>query len=211
MKASGTRNRANLEDAPAAEAPETPMDGRLNEDNKLSEELDSSNIEDIDSQYEETSPSGSSSGDDVEGDSDEDEEDAENHATPPTSSPSATLKLPASPTALKSRLMSFLPQIRQANAELETDPDISTKRIDDVAGDEEQYIEMNLGLGVLKAKKTSQDTKDVRTTASEDSESSNEDSASASDDEAETGTSEVGIVDKLKRVRPPKRKIEEVI
>jgi Domain of unknown function (DUF4598) len=176
--------------------------------NSSSEDLETSeDFQEIDPEDEETSSSGSSSGDEV--DSDEDEADAEDIRTPATSSPSAILKLPSSPTALKSRLASFIPQLQQANAELETDPEISDKRIDNVA-DDEQYIEMTLGLGVLKSKQTADDTKGVKMTVSEDSDSSDEGSSSASEGEAGAGTTVLSIVDKLKRVRPAKRKIEEV-
>jgi hypothetical protein len=200
--------RANLREAMTMQRSETLKDGQSGissspENFETPEDFKHSDPED-----EETSSSGSSSGDEV--DSDEEEEDAEDAGTPTTSSPSAASKLSSSPTALKSRLASFIPQLQQANAELETDPEISTKRMDDVADDEEQYIEMNLGLGVLKAKQTADDTKGVKTTMSNDSDSSDGDSSSASEDEAGAGTTGVSIVDKLKGVRPPKRKIEEV-
>jgi hypothetical protein len=53
---------------------------------------------------------------------------------------------------LRSRIASFLPQLRKANEELMAAGD--NRRIDAVAEDQDQYIEMDLGLGVLKEKKT---------------------------------------------------------
>ena len=54
---------------------------------------------------------------------------------------------------LRSRLQNFLPQLQQANAELEDADVLVEKRIDRVSDDEEHYIEMNLGLGVLGERK----------------------------------------------------------
>ncbi|KAF8539281.1 hypothetical protein BDD12DRAFT_805509 [Trichophaea hybrida] len=55
---------------------------------------------------------------------------------------------------LLSRLNSFLPQLSTANASLEAEiaaaGNADTKNIEHVSDDEEQYIEMNLGLGVLE-------------------------------------------------------------
>lgn len=98
--------------------------------------------------------------------------------------------------------------MQKANAELETDPDVAAKRIDDVDDNEEQYIEMNLGLGVLKEQPADGTAKGLRTAISEDSDLSSDDSVS--DDEVEPETTEISVVDKLKGVKPTKRKIEEV-
>jgi hypothetical protein len=174
----------------------------------------STSFEDSDeatSRDDETSSSGSSS-DETESDeidSDEDEEGTDLNqpsiATPPSCLPVTT----TSSTDLKSRLTSFIPQLQQANAELATDPNVATKRVDAVDDEEEQYIEMNLGLGVLKAKPMTEEAATLKTTVSEDSESS-DDSASVSEDEVRTENTPTGIVDKLKGVKPVKRKIEEV-
>ena len=48
---------------------------------------------------------------------------------------------------LKSRLAAFLPQMKKANQDL-----TNAEQIDDV-GEDEQHIEMSLGLGVLEEKK----------------------------------------------------------
>lgn len=154
----------------------------------------------------ETSSSGSSSD---ETDSDEDGDGANKTETPVPSLPSNVLNIATSPTDLKSRLVSFIPQLQQANAELETDPDAATKQIDNVDDDEEQYIEMALGLGVLTEKPAAKDASGVRTTRSEESDVSDI-NTSASEDEAGTINTQVSIVDKLKKIKPAKRKIEEV-
>lgn len=55
---------------------------------------------------------------------------------------------------LKSRLQAFLPQLEKANSELAKADDMKERRLDDVADDEEHYIEMNLELGVLSERKS---------------------------------------------------------
>ena len=50
---------------------------------------------------------------------------------------------------LRSRLQEFLPQLQQANSELERTGDVLHQQLDEVPDDAEHYIEMNLGLGVL--------------------------------------------------------------
>ncbi|EXJ78650.1 hypothetical protein A1O1_09051 [Capronia coronata CBS 617.96] len=64
------------------------------------------------------------------------------------------------PSDLKSRLQNFLPQLQKANKDLETSSAsdmtvLMERRIDYVPDDAEQYIEMNLGLGVLTEQKPS--------------------------------------------------------
>ena len=70
-----------------------------------------------------------------------------------TSGSLPTLSHPASdaPT-LQARLASFLPRLRKANDNLLDSADILQRRVDEVGEDESEYIEMNLGLGVLKEK-----------------------------------------------------------
>ncbi|KAG1474694.1 hypothetical protein G6F56_000203 [Rhizopus delemar] len=51
-----------------------------------------------------------------------------------------------------SRVQAFLPQIQQANEKLQNE-DTSKLNIEDVDENAEQYIEMNLGLGVYDTKK----------------------------------------------------------
>jgi Domain of unknown function (DUF4598) len=55
---------------------------------------------------------------------------------------------------LRSKLSSFLPKLQKANADLLKSGEVMMKRLDEVEDDEEHYIEMNLGLGVLKEKKS---------------------------------------------------------
>lgn len=95
---------------------------------------------------------------------------------PPQSKPS----MPSSTTVmgssdLRSRIASFLPQLRKANEELVTAGD--DQRIDAVAEDQDQYIEMDLGLGVLKEKKRPRpmngeiQTHEISSSSSDDDES----------------------------------------
>lgn len=159
------------------------------------------------SEDDETSSSGSSTDEE-----DSIEEDTDRNLPLNTHVPSHAASSATSQTDLKSKLASFLPQLQQANAELEKDPDAASKQIDHVDDAEEQYIEMNLGLGVLKAKPGSEDA-GLKTTVSEDSESSgdvSDDTASVYEDHVGAGNTQAGIVDKLKGVKPAKRKIEEV-
>ncbi len=159
----------------------------------------------------ETSSSGSSS-DETESDeieSDGEEEGVDRNQPTIATAQSCVPDTASHSTSLKSRLSSFIPQLQQANAKLATDPDVAAKRIDAVDDEEEQYIEMNLGLGVLKTKPTTEEASNLKTAVSEVSESS-DDSTSVSGDEVQTETNLTGIVDKLKGVKPVKRKIEEV-
>ncbi len=50
---------------------------------------------------------------------------------------------------LRTRLSVFLPQLREANADLDNATEAGLRHLDEVADDEDHYIEMNLGLGVL--------------------------------------------------------------
>lgn len=58
---------------------------------------------------------------------------------------------------LKSQLETFLPQLRQANQELQDSDGVQDRRVDHVSEDEEHYIEMNLNLGVLEEKSSGDD------------------------------------------------------
>ncbi|KAK4946804.1 hypothetical protein LTR10_014306 [Elasticomyces elasticus] len=83
------------------------------------------------------------------------EGDSQDEATLPSILPSRlpTRFAAAGNSDLRSRLQSFLPQLQQANAELDNADVLVEKRIDQVSDDEEHYIEMNLGLGVLGERK----------------------------------------------------------
>jgi hypothetical protein len=181
---------------------EDHTDGRSGEDSISSEEES-----ELASEDNETSSSGSSTDEEVSA-----EEDTIENVPPIANVSSHTLTSAALSTDLKTRLASFIPQLQQANATLETDPEAATKQVDHVDDEEEQYIEMDLGLGVLTAKPSS-GKRGLKTTVSEDSKSSDESSdndASATEDQVGAGTTQVGIVDKLKGVKRAKRNIEEV-
>ncbi|KAJ2892931.1 hypothetical protein GGI21_005505 [Coemansia aciculifera] len=76
------------------------------------------------------------------------------------------------PSELLSRLHSFLPQIAEANKRLEVDiaDDPHKLDIENVGEDDEQYIEMDLGLGVFDMipKKDSGDAEHINTRAEEE-------------------------------------------
>ncbi|KAI9484560.1 hypothetical protein BDB00DRAFT_774685, partial [Zychaea mexicana] len=55
-------------------------------------------------------------------------------------------------TPVLAKVQSFLPQMQSANEQL-TKQDTSKLDIENVEDDQEQYIEMNLGLGVFEQKK----------------------------------------------------------
>lgn len=64
-----------------------------------------------------------------------------------------SISAPNPTSDLRSRLSSFLPEMQKANTDLQNSAEAMARRVDEVADDEEHYIEMNLGLGVLKEKK----------------------------------------------------------
>lgn len=70
---------------------------------------------------------------------------------PPQKKPQISAVDPASD--LRSKLSSFLPKLQKANVDLQNPVEALSKRLDEVPDDEEHYIEMNLGLGVLKEKR----------------------------------------------------------
>ncbi|KAI9486698.1 MAG: hypothetical protein EXX96DRAFT_534924 [Benjaminiella poitrasii] len=78
--------------------------------------------------------------------------------------PSASMLNKTTPTPIGqndilSRVQAFLPQLKAANEELEKlDP--SKRDIENVDEEDEQYIEMNLGLGVYDLKKADQEDSD---------------------------------------------------
>ena len=123
---------------------------------------------------EETSSSGSSGTDDDDDPSDdEDGKTTQEDRRGDTNSPIAvdvrtqleftTGPLPSSD--LRSRLAAFLPRLKEANASLEQHG--GQEHIDRVSDDEEHYIEMDLGLGVLK--EVSRREGEIRTTRSDSS------------------------------------------
>lgn len=96
-----------------------------------------------------SSPKSGTSSSTEEDDSSEEDERVQNLHLP--DKPPISVPDPASD--LSTRLSSFLSALQKANADLQDPSDILAKRVDEVADDEEHYIEMDLGLGVLKEKR----------------------------------------------------------
>ncbi|KAJ2396933.1 hypothetical protein GGI05_000895, partial [Coemansia sp. RSA 2603] len=98
------------------------------------------------------------------------------------------------PSDLLSRLQAFLPQIAEANKKLEVDAaeDPSKLDIENVNEDVEQYIEMDLGLGVfdMKPKKDTSDTSDIIIGRSDRLDNDSSDNEADSDDgsDGDSGT-----------------------
>ncbi|KIY63337.1 hypothetical protein CYLTODRAFT_403395 [Cylindrobasidium torrendii FP15055 ss-10] len=91
------------------------------------------------------------------------------------------------PSELLARVQSFLPQMEASNAML-SDADPSTLDIENISEGAEQYIEMNLGLGVFEQRKPGETT-----TAAADFEMgalSSSDSSDEEDDCSDTDTDE---------------------
>ncbi|KAJ1732833.1 hypothetical protein LPJ72_003202 [Coemansia sp. Benny D160-2] len=94
------------------------------------------------------------------------------------------------PSALLSRLQSFLPQIAEANKKLKDDmaEDPSKVDIENVDDSANQYIEMDLGLGVfdMKPKKKS-NPEDIVISTHADADISESDSSDYDDSDSDTG------------------------
>ncbi len=88
---------------------------------------------------------------------------------------------------LRTRLSAFLPQLQKANADLDNATEAGLRQLDEVADDEDHYIEMNLGLGVLQEKRASSAQADGLRLADEDGTSSSEDSDSYSTEAGDNG------------------------
>lgn len=130
--------------------------------------------DDVDEAEEETSSSGSS---DDESSGGSDSENVVNLTSSSSRPPKITAQPPLSD--LGSRLSALLPELKQANANLHSSLD---KQLDHVPDGEEHYIEMELGLGVLKeTQKTG--SEDIKTAVGEDS-SSDETSAETDQQDA---------------------------
>ena len=194
LELSGEANGADVEDsvlvgltaAAVAEAEDgstsnsdCDSDSRL--DRKMENGVEPESDSDSMSSGEQENPTSSSSEESSSG-SDDDEEPSPSEKAPPD---------------LKSRLAAFLPQLAKANETLE-----GTERIDDVDDDEERYIEMNLGLGVLSENK--QQDGEIQTKESE----SESDSVTSSDESGDRHLSTLIIPPQQRSQK--KRKIEEV-
>jgi Domain of unknown function (DUF4598) len=178
---------------------------QLGELDMLSEDRDSSS--DLEEFSEAISDSTSSSGDsELESSSDgetladsEDEEHGEDGETPiDLVATQSKIKMSPTPTNLRLRLSKFLPELQQANIHLEEAGNALVSQLDDVADDEEHYIEMNLGLGVLEEVRMGDNTVAI------------EDSSSSADAETSEEEDVMEILKGQTRTRPVKRKIEEI-
>ena len=102
---------------------------------------------------------------------------------------------PSRSTDLRSKIATFLPQLRKANEDLANAED--DRRIDAVADGQDHYIEMDLGLGVLKGKRRPKlphgeiQTHDISTSSGSSS------SSGGDDDETDTGGSGEDVMSKL--------------
>jgi hypothetical protein len=116
---------------------------------------------------------------------------SQSSSTIPTSIPTLRPKkqkpafaLPAT-SDLSSRLQAFLPQMAAANAELEKlaqGGGLEGKRLEDV-GEGDEYVEMELGLGVMEEKREGEDSSDD--SSDESSSDSSEDSEDDDEDDKE--------------------------
>ncbi|CAD0106041.1 unnamed protein product [Aureobasidium uvarum] len=121
---------------------------------------------------------------------------SQSSSTIPTSIPTLrpkkqkpTFARPAS-SDLQSRLRAFLPQMAAANAELEKlaqEGRLEGKRLEDV-GEGDEYVEMELGLGVMEEKKEGEDSSDD--SSNESSDDSSEASSEDGDDDDDNNNKE---------------------
>ncbi|OCH92446.1 hypothetical protein OBBRIDRAFT_791325 [Obba rivulosa] len=98
---------------------------------------------------------------------------------------------PVPPSELLARVQAFLPQLAASNAELsrraQEDPhSVDIENVDD----DEQVIEMSLGLGVLEAKREGVQSSDEDGSADEDMSASSSSSSLSSDSSSEDDSSE---------------------
>lgn len=98
---------------------------------------------------------------------------------------------------LRSKISTFLPQLRAANANLGDDD-----RIDAVGDDEDHYIEMDLGLGVLKEKrKPMTRTGRGEILITQESSDSSSSSSSSDDDDGDLTENDEGALSRLMGMR----------
>ncbi|KIW33418.1 uncharacterized protein PV07_00270 [Cladophialophora immunda] len=169
-----------------------------------------------DNEEETTSSSGSEDSDSEEMSEEEEEEeeeeekeegeDVEDHVAASGPGIPRFTTLPARASDLKSRLQSFLPQLQQANVELDNSRGLVDKRIDHVSDDAEHYIEMEVGLGVLSEQ--NDDATQIRLPHS----SPSEEEDNAGNDETKGGQEDT-VLSRLvgtNGTKGTKRKIEEL-
>jgi Domain of unknown function (DUF4598) len=105
------------------------------------------------------------------------------HDLPLSRKPPISASTPASD--LHTRIASFLPALRKANADLEDSGQVQNSRLDEVADDEEHYIEMDLGLGVLRQRRPATTEADGVKLADDSSTSCDDDDSHLDSTEAE--------------------------
>ncbi|KAL6302890.1 hypothetical protein BKA93DRAFT_790254 [Sparassis latifolia] len=126
------------------------------------------------------------------------------------------------PSELLSRVQAFLPEIAASNADIARQAEEDPNGVDiEHLEDSEQYIEMNLGLGVFETRKPPDGSVPMDTDADEDksSDSSSTDSDSNSDSSGTSSgsSSEVDAEDDIEAVLPrpmkplPKRRRPQIV
>ena len=100
---------------------------------------------------------------------------------------------PIGDTDLQSRLSAFLPALHEANTRLLDPGEAAGRRIDDVDVGEEHYIEMDLGLGVLKEKRRLNPVRDCEVRVQERSSSGSE--GGDSEDGESSGVDRRGLLE----------------
>ncbi|KAG9565763.1 hypothetical protein KCU71_g1644, partial [Aureobasidium melanogenum] len=130
---------------------------------------------------------------------------SQSSSTLPTSIPTIRPKKQkpsfARPTTsdLQSRLQAFLPQMAAANAELEKlakEGGLEGKRLEDV-GEGDEYVEMELGLGVMEEKR--------------EGEENSEDSSDESSEDSSEDSSEVDEEDDKKKQKEKEQKEKDIL
>ncbi|KZT22682.1 hypothetical protein NEOLEDRAFT_1180758 [Neolentinus lepideus HHB14362 ss-1] len=119
------------------------------------------------------------------------------------------------PSELLSRVQAFLPQLAASNADLESRAraDPGSVDIENVAEEAGQYIEMNLGLGVFEARRSSSSSSSsLSSSTSEPDSSSSSDENSDSESACSEGIATRRVERRMRRpMRPlPRRAIVEV-
>lgn len=120
-------------------------------DELSSSEGSSSEEGDDDDGSKRTGETASTEGDDDPSEEEEDDDDGLIQNLPARKKP--PISALTAPLDLRRKLSSFLPELREANAVLQTPSEARARRLDDVPDSAEHYIQMDLGLGVLKEMK----------------------------------------------------------
>jgi hypothetical protein len=154
-----------------------------------------SSEDEADQGYDSDSESGSTSTSSSSSSSDSDSSDSARIMTSPT--PARNERI-GNATSLSSRLSSFLPAIAAANAQLESERRNDTtvnRNIEDIDG--ENYIEMDLGLGVLEEKNLDKSSSDTDSDDGNDGDDSDSDEKKSTPRERKTKKREKDVMSKL--------------